>query len=148
MVAGEAIDDFWSMSGKLHIPPSRWTQSQTLLAERRIIPYSTEIHWRLQNYADKLGCYARKPHRWLLVSMDQKMCLVLGQVSLSLLYWKRNLQTDICRPGGDWQNGKRHPGQIIHGQNSGEECQRTLSWGRSVNRQLKNQSSIMQADYE
>ena len=34
---------------KLHIPPSRWTQSQTLLAERRIIPYSTEIHWCLQN---------------------------------------------------------------------------------------------------
>ena len=51
---------------KLHIRPSRWTQSQTLLAERRIIPYSTEIHWRLQNYAYKLGCCARKPHRWLL----------------------------------------------------------------------------------
>ena len=31
---------------KLHIPPSRSNQSQTLLAERRIIPYSTEIHWR------------------------------------------------------------------------------------------------------
>ena len=29
--------------GKLHIPPSRWTQSQTLLAERRIVPYSTEV---------------------------------------------------------------------------------------------------------
>ena len=29
---------------KLHTPPSRWTQSQTLLVERRIIPYSTEIH--------------------------------------------------------------------------------------------------------
>ena len=42
--AGEAINDFWSMSGKLHIPPSRVTQSQTLLAERRIIPYSTKIH--------------------------------------------------------------------------------------------------------
>ena len=27
---------------KLHIAPSRWTQSQTLLAKRRIIPYSTE----------------------------------------------------------------------------------------------------------
>ena len=51
---------------KLHRPPSRWTQSQTLLAERSIISCSTEIHWRLQNYADKLGCYARKPHRWLL----------------------------------------------------------------------------------
>ena len=41
---------------KLHVPPSRWTQSQTLLAERRIIPYSTEILWRLQNYKDKFGC--------------------------------------------------------------------------------------------
>ena len=51
---------------KLHIPPSRWTQSQTLLVERRIIPYSTEIHWRLQNYTYKLGCYGRKPHRWQL----------------------------------------------------------------------------------
>ena len=42
--AGEAIDDFWSMSGKLHTPPSRRTESQTLLAERRVIPYSTEVH--------------------------------------------------------------------------------------------------------
>ena len=29
---------------KLQKPPSRRTQSQTLLAEARIIPYSTEIH--------------------------------------------------------------------------------------------------------
>ena len=41
---------------KLHTPPSRWTKSETLLAERRIIPYSTEIHWRLQNYAYEFGC--------------------------------------------------------------------------------------------
>ena len=51
---------------KLRVPPSRRTQSQILLAERRIIPYSTEIHWRLQNYKDEFGCYARTPHRWLL----------------------------------------------------------------------------------
>ena len=51
---------------KLQKPPSRWTQSQTSLADRRIIPCSTEIHWRLQNYTHELGCYARKPHRWLL----------------------------------------------------------------------------------
>ena len=36
--------------GKLHIPPSRWTRVKLYSAERRIIPYSTEIHWRLQNY--------------------------------------------------------------------------------------------------
>ena len=40
--AGEAINDFWSMSGSFIYGPSRWTQSRTLLAERRIIPYS---HW-------------------------------------------------------------------------------------------------------
>ena len=42
--AGEAINDFWSMSGKLHTPPSCRTESQTLLAERGVIPYSTEVH--------------------------------------------------------------------------------------------------------
>ena len=52
--------------GKLHISPSRWTKSQTSLVERRIIPHSTKIHWGLQNYSYKLGCYARKPHRWPL----------------------------------------------------------------------------------
>ena len=50
--AGEAINDF----RKLHKPSSRWTQSQTLLAQRRIIPYSTEIRWRLQNYTNEFGC--------------------------------------------------------------------------------------------
>ena len=64
--AGEAINDFWSISENFNIPPSRWTQSQTLLAERRIIPYSTQIHWRLQNYAYEFGCQARATHRWLL----------------------------------------------------------------------------------
>ena len=42
--ACEARNDFWSMSGHFiyrhHVEP----QSQTLLAERRIIPYSTEVH--------------------------------------------------------------------------------------------------------
>ena len=71
-----------------------------------------------------------------------------GQVSLSSLYEVRNLEKDMCGPGGHWQNGKRHPGQIIYGQNSGEECQRTLSWGRSIKGQSKNQSSIMKEDYE
>ena len=33
------------------------------------------------------------------VSMGQEICLILRQVSLSLLYLVRNLQTDICGPG-------------------------------------------------
>ena len=34
------------------------------------------------------------------ISMGQETCRILGQVSLNLLYGKRNLQTDICGPGG------------------------------------------------
>ena len=33
------------------------------------------------------------------ISMNQEICLILGQVSLSLLYWKRNFQPDMCGPG-------------------------------------------------
>ena len=51
---------------KLQRQPSRWTKSQTLLAEKGIIPYSTEIHWRLQNYSHKFGCQPRASHWWLL----------------------------------------------------------------------------------
>ena len=32
-----------------------------------------------------------------------------------------------CGTEGDQQNGKRHPGQIIYGQNSGEDWQEMLS---------------------
>ena len=41
--AGEAINDFWSMSGKFISRHHVKTQSQTLLAERRIIPCSTDF---------------------------------------------------------------------------------------------------------
>ena len=82
------------------------------------------------------------------ISMDQEICLILGQVSPSLLDKVRNLQKDTCGLGRDCQNGKQHPGQIIYVQNFGKECQRTLTWLRSTIGQLKNQSSIMQEDYE
>ena len=35
------------------------------------------------------------------ISMGQEACLIHGQVSLNLLYWKKNLQTDMCGPGGE-----------------------------------------------
>ena len=37
-----------------------------------------------------------------VISMGQEICLILGQVSHTLLYWKKNLQTDICGPGRDF----------------------------------------------
>ena len=32
------------------------------------------------------------------ISMGQETCLILGQVSHNLLYWKKKLPTDICGP--------------------------------------------------
>ena len=130
--AGEAINDFWSMSGNF----IRWTQSQALLAEIRIIPYSTEVHWRL-NASMIIG-----------ISMGQEICLIIVQVSLNLFCWKRNLQTDICGPGGDWQNGKWHPGQTIYGQNSGRKWERMPSWRRSKSGRMKSTIWIMHENCE
>ena len=35
------------------------------------------------------------------ISMGLETCLILGQGSHNLLYWKKKLPTDICGPGGD-----------------------------------------------
>ena len=35
------------------------------------------------------------------ISMGLETCQILGQVSHNLLYWKKNLPTDICGPVGD-----------------------------------------------
>ena len=63
---------WWSKKGflvhfrKLHLPSSRWTESQTVRAERWIISNSTTIHLRGQDYKYDLGCDAWTPHRRLL----------------------------------------------------------------------------------
>ena len=68
LVSGCRWSDKWLLVhvGKLYIPPSRWTQSQSLLAKRRIIHHSTETHWCIQNYSYEFGCQAREAHWWLL----------------------------------------------------------------------------------
>ena len=77
-------------------------QSQTLLAERRVILYSTEVHWRNQNYSYEFGCQAGVAHWWLLeCRWVERLVWFLGQVSLNLLCWKKNFQKDICGLGGE-----------------------------------------------
>ena len=80
--------------GKLQKPPSRWTTSQTLLAERGIIPYSTEVHWRNQNYSYELGCQAGEAHWWLLeYRWIKRFVWFLGQVSRNL-FWMEEKPPD------------------------------------------------------
>ena len=124
--------------GKLHIPPSRWTQSQALLAKRRIIPYSTEVHWRIQNYT-RIWMLSRRSALMIIGTlMALESCLILGQNSHNILYWKKKFPTDICGPEGDWRENSLHPGQISYGQNSGSQWESTPSWRRSRSGLMKN----------
>ena len=54
--AGEAINDFWSMSGNFiyrhHVEP----RVKLYSPREESFPYSTEIHGRLQNYSYEFGC--------------------------------------------------------------------------------------------
>ena len=75
------------------------------------------------------------------ISMGLETCLILGQVSHNLLYQMRNLPTDICGPGRDWQENSLHPGQIIYGQNYGSQWESMRSSRRS--RSGLMQSSIL-----
>ena len=117
---------------KLHVPPSRWTKSQTSLAERRIIPYSTEIHWRLQNNSYKFGCWARTPHRWLLEHRWIKRFVWF----LDRFHSVYSVRRETSRPiyvvrVRDWQESSWHPGQIINGENSGRNWEEMPSWGEA-----------------
>ena len=53
-----------------------------------------------------------------------------GFHSVYSVEWKTSRWTHVVR-ARDWRYGNRHPGQIIYGHNSGEECQRKLSCRRS-----------------
>ena len=67
LIAGWRRGKIWFLVKfrELHLPSSRWTQSQTVRAERRIIPNSITIYWRGQNYKYDLRCDAWAPH-WRL----------------------------------------------------------------------------------
>ena len=99
--AGEAINDFWSMSGNFiyrhHVEPRVKLYSpreESFPIPLKYIDVSrttrTNLDVMQERHIDTIG-----------ISMDQDICLILEQVSLSSLFWNRNLQTDICGPGGD-----------------------------------------------
>ena len=96
--ASEAMNDFWSISGNFiyrrHVEP-------------RVKPYSPregsfpiplkyiDVSRTTQTNLDV------KQERIIGMSMGQEICLIIGQGSHNLLYWKKNLQTDIFGPVRD-----------------------------------------------
>ena len=101
--AGEEINDFWSMSGNFiyrhHVEPrvelSRREKNHSLFRWNTLT--FPELLIRIWMSSKSVASMT------IGISMGQETCLIIGQVSLSLFYWKKNLQTDICGPGRDWQ---------------------------------------------
>ena len=116
-----------------------------LLAERRIIPYSTNIHWRNQNYSNEFGCQAGEAHRSLLeYRWVQRFVWFLDRFH-SVYSFGRETSRRIFVV---WWETDKTASDIICDLNCGVNWQEIQSSGRSRNGLLKNQSSIMLEDYE
>ena len=92
--AGEAMNDFWSMSGSFihrhHVEPRVKLYSPR--EESLTYPELLIRIWMLSK---------RSASMIIGTLMALETCLILGQVSNSLLYSTKKLPTDICGPGGD-----------------------------------------------
>ena len=140
LISGCPWSDEWFLVHvrKLHIPPSRWTPSQTLLAERRIIPNSTEVHWHFQNYTYEFGCEAWETHRWLLeYRWVSRLVRSLERVHTIYSIGKKKPPDGQMWSGVKLTENNLHPGQIIYGQSSGSQWERMPSWRRSKSGPMK-----------
>ena len=151
LVSGCRWSDKWFLVHvrKLHIPPSRWTPSQTLLAERRIIPYSTEVHWRFQNYSYEFGCQTRTPHRRLLKHRWVKRFFWFLDRFHSVYSIKRETSRRIYMVGGKPdKTASDIQARSLMARNLDEIGKKCLAEGEAEMGKWKTQSSIMQEDYE
>ena len=150
LVSGCRWSDEWLLVHvrKLHLPPSRWTQSQASLAEGRIIPNSTEVHWCFQNYSYQFGCQARETHRWLLEYRWVKRLVWSMDRFHSIWSFRRNTSKRILWSEKDSRENTWHRDQIIYGQNSGRQWEEMPSWRKGKSGHMKNLNSIMQDNYE
>ena len=104
LVSGCRWSDKWILVHvrKLHIPPSRWTQSQTHSPREESFPIPLKYIDVSRTTHTNLDVKQEKTHRRIVgISLGLETCQILGQVSHNLLSWKKNLLTDIHGPGGD-----------------------------------------------
>ena len=99
--AGEAINDFWSMSENFiyrhHVEP----RVKLYSPREESIPIPLQYLDVTRTTHTNLDVKQEKRIDDFGISMGQEICLIHGQVSLSLLYWKKNQETDICGSVGD-----------------------------------------------
>ena len=101
--AGEVMKDFWSMSGNFiyrhHVEPRVKLYSpreESFPIPLKYIDVTRTTHTNLDVKQEK-----RIDDYWNIDGSRLETCLILGQVSHNVLYWKKKVLTDICGPGGD-----------------------------------------------
>ena len=101
--AGEAMNDFWSMSGSFiyrhHVEPRVKLYSpreESFQIPLIYIDVSRTTHTNLDVKQEK-----RIDDYWNIDGSRDLTCLILGQVSHNLLYSTKKLLTDILGPGRD-----------------------------------------------
>ena len=99
--AGEARNDFWSMSGNFiyrhHVEPRVKLYSPREESFPIPLKYIDVSELRIRIWMSSKRNASMIIGIWMGLETSQ----ILGQVSHNLLYWKKNLPTDICGPEGD-----------------------------------------------
>ena len=100
--AGEAMNDFWSMSGNFiyrhHVEPRVKLYSpreESFPIPLKYIDVYPELLIRIWMSSK------RSASMIIGISMALETCRILGHVSHNLLHWKKKLPTDVCGPGRD-----------------------------------------------
>ena len=93
---GEAINDFWSMSGSFknrhHVEP----RVKLYRTRKESFPIPLKHIDVSRSTQTTLDVCKKAASTTVGTSMGQEICPTLGQVSLSLLYWMKNLPTEKC----------------------------------------------------
>ena len=142
--AGEAINDFWLMSGNFiyrhHVEPRVKLYSpreESFPIPLKYIDVSRTTHTNF-----KFGCQARKTHRWLLEYLWVKRYVWSMDRFHSIYSIGRETSRRIFVVRGEIdEENSWHPGQIIYGQSYGSQWERMPSWRRSKSGHMK--SSIL-----
>ena len=120
--AGEAINDFWSMSGSFiyrhHVEPRvklYLPREESFPIPLKYIDVSRTTHTNLDVKQEK-----RIDDYWNIDGSRDLSDSWIGFTQFTLLGRKTSRRIYVVRVETD-KNGKRHPGQIIYGQNSGED---------------------------
>ena len=130
--AGEATNDFWSMSGNFmyrhHVEP----RVKLYSPREESFPVPLKYIDVSRTYSYKFGCWPRTPHRRLLEHRWVKRFVWF----LDRFHSVYSVRRETSRPiyvvrERDWQESSWHPGQIIYVQNSGRKWEEMLSWGEA-----------------